>query len=101
MNPILIEPGVKYYLSKQFDNYKLFKERHTYIIVNISLFIFLIAIIIGFIFMSYKGKPNKKELEVKNEKKKQYILSKIKNFQKIKNKFNYNTITNLPNLEKM
>jgi hypothetical protein len=103
MNPTLIEPGVKYYLSKQFDTYKLFKEKHTSIIVNLSLLLFLFVIIFGFIYISYKGKPNKKELDLKNEKKKQYILSKINNFQKIKNQFNYNTntITNLPILEKM
>lgn len=100
-NPNLTEPGVKYFLSNQFKNYKLFKEKYISFFVNISLFIFLAFIIFCFLYFNYKGKLSKHDLQIKNESKRQYILSKINKFQILKNKANYNTITNLPNLEKM
>lgn len=101
MNPILTEPGVKLFLSKQFENYKIFKEKHISLIVNISLFLLLILIISCFLYFNYKGKLTKEEIYEKNEIKKKYILSKINKFKILRNKANYNTITNLPNLEKM
>ena len=101
MNPLLTEPGVKYFLSKQFENYKIFKEKNISLFVNISLLIVLITIIFCFLYFSYRGKLTKTEIAKINETKRQYVLSKINQFQKFKNKSNYNTITNLPTLEKM
>jgi len=101
MNPILTEPGVKIFLSNQFENYKIFKEKHISFFVNISLFLLLLLIIFCFIYFNYKGKPSKEDIYKKNEIKKKYILSKINQYQILRNKANYNTITNLPNLEKM
>ena len=99
-NPILTEPGVKYFLTNQFKNYKLFKENYMSFFINISLLILLSLIIFCFLYFSYKGKLTQKEALIKNEKKKQYILSKINKFNTFKNIHN-NNITNLPNLEKM
>lgn len=101
MNPLLTEPGVKLFLSNQFENYKFFKQKYISFFVNISLLILLILIVTCFLYFNYKGKLTKEEIEKKNELKRAFIISKINKYQTFKNKTNYNTITNLPNLEKM
>ena len=57
-------------------------------------------IILGvFLFYKYKGKLSEEEIEQKELLKKQYILSKIKNFKDSKIKSQQELITGLPHYE--
>jgi hypothetical protein len=101
MNPSLTEPGVKMYLSTQFKKNKLFKDLNYAFIFNLLLFVSLLLLVFCFLYFSYKGKLTTSEIMQKNNEKHNFILSKINKYKKYKQQFNYNTITNLPNLEKM
>jgi hypothetical protein len=95
--PILIEPGVKYFLSETLKQCKDFKEKYYNTIFNISLAAFLFLLIFVILFFKYKGKLTPSEKESKNREKQQYILSKIKNYQDTKLRAQQNLITGLPN----
>ena len=77
--PILIEPGVKYFLSETLKQCKDFKDKYYNTLFNISLAVFLFLLVSLILFYKYKGKLTPAEKESKNREKQQYILSKIKN----------------------
>jgi hypothetical protein len=95
--PILIEPGVKYFLSETLKQCKDFKDKYYNTLFNISLAVFLFLLVSLILFYKYKGKLTPAEKESKNREKQQYILSKIKNYQDTKLKAQQNLITGLPN----
>lgn len=97
--PLLIEPGVKYFLNETLKQCHQFKEKYNNMLFNISLFA-LFCIILGILlFVKYKGKPSVAEIEQKELEKKQYILSKIRNFQDAKRREHQELITGLPHWE--
>jgi hypothetical protein len=75
--PRLIEPGVRYFLSGTLKECRKFKDRNESIIFNISMAGLLFVLIGGFLYYRYKGKLTPAELEIKNTKKKEYIVSKL------------------------
>jgi hypothetical protein len=77
VRPSLIEPGVRYFLNGTLKECRKFKDNYINIIFNISMVVLLIVLIGGFLLYRYKGKPTLAELEVKNRKKQEYILSKL------------------------
>jgi hypothetical protein len=95
--PILIEPGVKYFLNETLKQCKDFKDKYYNTLFNVSLGIFFIILIMLILFYKYKGKLTPSEKESKNREKQQYILSKIKNYQDAKLRAQQNLITGLPN----
>jgi len=96
---MLTEPGVKYFINETLKQCHKFKEQHNNLILNIGLFISF-CIILGIILLyKYKGKLSPEEIEQKEIIKKQYILSKIKNFQDAKIKTQQQLITGLPQWE--
>ncbi len=97
--PMLTEPGVKYFINQTLKQCHAFKERHYNLIANICLlvgFIFVLGIIL---LWKYKGKLTPEEIEEKERLKKQYILSRIRNYQDAKIRSQQQLITGLPQWE--
>jgi hypothetical protein len=97
--PILIEPGVKYFLNQTLKNCHAFKEKYYNLFFNIILFILFFIILALLLLYKYKGKLTNQELEQKETEKKYYILSKIKNYQDAKIRTQQQLITGLPQWE--
>ena len=76
-SPKLIEPGVRYFLSGTLKECRKFKDRNYTILFNISMTALLVLVIGGFLMYRYKGKLTPAEVELKNTKKKEYIISKL------------------------
>jgi len=95
-NPLLIEPGVKYFLNETLKQCRLFKNEHYNFLYNIALLVSLLILLGTILLIKYKGKMTPSEMHVKNAEKQQYILSKIKNYQQARENIHQNLITGLP-----
>lgn len=97
-NPNLIEPGVRYFIGSTLKECKKFKNKYYNNIFNITTLICLTILAIVFFIYRYKGKPSKQELEDKNIKKKEYIISKLHKLANYKQTLSKKTnmITDLP-----
>lgn len=92
MNPLLVEPTIKSIMNLQLNNCKKDKFSKNSIILNGFLF-FMFSVIVGAIlFIQYKGKQNIEEQINRDNKKRNYILSKLQVLQKMKE----SQITNIP-----
>jgi hypothetical protein len=99
VRPMLTEPGVKYFINETLKQCHRYREQYQNTIFNIGL-LFLFFILLGILLLyKYKGKLTPEEIEEKESLKKQYILSKIKNYQDAKIKSQQQLITGLPNWE--
>lgn len=77
--PTLIEPGVRYFLSKSLEQCRRAKDYyHTQTFNFTAGVVFFICLGI-FLFIRYKGKPSPEEVEAKRRREQEYILLKIKN----------------------
>ena len=94
--PLLIEPGVKYFLNETLKQCNEFKNKYNNILFNVLLFISFIIILGAILLYKYKGKLTPMEKEKQNREKQQYILEKIKNFQEAKKQASQDLITGLP-----
>ena len=97
--PMLTEPGVKYFLNETLKECHKFKEIHQNMIFNICLLISFFIILGILLLYKYKGKLTPGEIEQKEQEKKTYILSKIRNYQDAKVKAQQELITGLPHWE--
>jgi hypothetical protein len=97
--PMLTEPGVKYFINETLKQCHIFKENYQHIIFNIVLLVVFFIILGVLLLYKYKGKLTTEEIEEKKLLKKQYILSKIRNFQDAKIKSQQELITGLPHYE--
>ena len=91
-NPTLVEPNIKIILNSQLNHCKQDKFFKNSIILNIFLFLFISSIISCILFIQYKGKQNIEDKINKDNKKRNYILSKLQVLQKMKEK----QFTNIP-----
>ena len=96
--PVLIEPGVKYFLSGTLKECRKFKDKNYTVFFNIYMTCILIVLIGGFLVYRYRGKLTPAEIELKNRKKQEYIISKLNQIAYIrKNQDSIDgTITGLP-----
>ena len=94
--PILTEPGVKYFLNETLKQCHAFKEKYNNMLFNIGFTIGFLIILAIILLYKYKGKLTPEEIEQKETQKKQYILSKIKNYQDTKLREQQQLITGLP-----
>ena len=96
--PILIEPGVRYFIGSTLKECRKFKDRHISIIFNISMTLILLVVIGCFLVYRYKGKLSIMDIEVKNRKTKEYIISKLQQLALYKKQTyqSQNMITDLP-----
>ena len=100
-NPILIEPGVKYFISTTLKGCSTIKETYTNFLFNFCMTVLFIILLSSLLLYKYKGKLSLKEKQLKEHKKQEYILSKLQqlNFhkkQKQKEHVDKEMITNLP-----
>jgi len=93
----LVEPGVKYFISCSLKQCREFKDTYINIIFNISMFVILVLLISGILIYKYKGKMSPIEMEIKNRKKQEYIVSKLQQIALIKKQTSDRLITDLPN----
>lgn len=98
-NPLLVEPGVKYFLDSNLKECRVFKTKFNNILINISLFVCFVIVFSAILFYKYKGKLTDEEINKKNIEKQSYILSKIHNYQEMKKRESQELITGLPNWE--
>jgi hypothetical protein len=96
--PLLIEPGVKYFINSTLKECRKFKDKNLSIIFNISMILFLVVLIGSFLVYRYKGKLTPSELELKNRKTHEYIVSKLHHLALYKKQQyqSQNMITGLP-----
>lgn len=97
--PLLVEPGVKYFLGKTLKQCKDFKDKYNNTLFNILLFVIFLVILASILLYKYKGKLTQTEKEKKDYEKQQYILARIKNFQDAKRIASQELITGLPTWE--
>ena len=97
--PILTEPGVKYFLNETLKQCHAFKEKYNNMLFNIGITITFFIILAILLLYKYKGKLTPEEIEQKETQKKQYILSKIRNYQETKLREQQQLITGLPHWE--
>lgn len=95
-NPVLVEPGVKFFLSKTLQKCSEFKYTHHNFIINLMLSLVFFIVLGGFLLYKYKGKLTPQELAQKDTEKMQYVLSKISNYQMEKKRESQELITGLP-----
>jgi len=92
MYPHLVEKNVLYVMKDQLLECNKKKLYRSNIIFNSVLFVLLTSIISIVLYIKYKGKQDTKKLLEKENKKKNYILSKLQFYQKMKTK----EYTNMP-----
>jgi hypothetical protein len=96
LRPMLTEPGVKYFINETLKQCHQFKEEYYKLNFNIGLLVAFVIILGILLLYKYKGKLTPEEIEQKELEKKQYILSKIRNYQDAKIKAQQKLITGLP-----
>ena len=96
IRPMLTEPGVKYFINETLKQCHQFKEKYHNINFNIGLLVVFFLILGILLLYKYKGKLTPEEIEEKELQKKQYILSKIRNYQDAKTRAQQKLITGLP-----
>lgn len=92
--PMLIEPGVRYFIGSTLKECRKFKDNHISGIFNMALIAMFMVFLGGILLYRYKGQPTRAELEIKNRKKQEYILSKLSQIAVQKN--SQSIITGLP-----
>ena len=96
IRPMLTEPGVKYFINETLKQCHQFKEQYHNLNFNIGLLVVFFLILGILLLYKYKGKLTPEEIEQKEVQKKQYNLSKIRNYQDAKTKAQQKLITGLP-----
>jgi len=86
MYPSLVEPTIKVIMKQQLDVCNKDKFQKNSIVLNIVLGAIIVSIISVILYVNYSGKQDIKVIKERERKKKEYILSKINNYQKMKNK---------------
>ena len=96
IRPMLTEPGVKYFINETLKQCHQYKEKYHNLNFNIGLLVVFFIILGILLLYKYKGKLTPEEIEEKKLQKKQYILSKIRNYQDAKTRAQQKLITGLP-----
>jgi len=95
-HPRLVEVGMKSFLRATLKECHNFKSRHLSTIYNIGLAILFIILFISILYFMYKGRLTPEEKEIKENQKKQYIMTKLMQLSEHKRRNNEKMITNLP-----
>tara|TARA_B100000902_G_scaffold399826_2_gene472834 strand:- start:1593 stop:1937 length:345 start_codon:yes stop_codon:yes gene_type:complete len=94
--PILCEPGMKYFINCSLKESHKIKEKHSSLLFNIIMTIILILIVSCIFYYRYKGRLTQQDIEKKNRKKQEYIVSKLQHMSAIREKNNISMISDLP-----
>jgi len=77
-SPVLIEPGVRYFLSKSLEQCHKVKDYYHTRTFNFTMGVVFFICLGVFLYVRYKGKPTPEEIDAKKRKQQEYILSKLK-----------------------
>ncbi len=94
--PKLIEPGTRYFLNASLNRCSELKNKYYNLVFNITVFIGLLSTIGLILYFKYKGRLSKHDMEIKETQKREYVMSRIKNYQDTRRKEQQQIITNLP-----
>ncbi len=98
--PRLVEHNVKYFLKNVLKNCHTIKQNNYNFYFNSCLLIFFIILFSLILCFKYKGYSTNQELLLKQQKDKEYIMSKLFYYNRVnydnKQKMRNNMITNLP-----
>jgi len=86
MYPSLVEPTIKVIMKQQLDICNQDKYNRNSIVFNLAAGSIILSIIAIILYIKYKGKQNVALTKKREREKKEYILSKINYYQKMKNK---------------
>jgi hypothetical protein len=92
MYPSLVEPSIKYILHSELKNCKEKQFITNSFYLNIISLLFIISFVGFILWLQYKGKQDIKTKIENDKKRKNYILSKLQNYQKMKQR----AYTNMP-----
>jgi len=101
LKPSLVEPTFKYFTDITLKRCHKFKEQYSNFFFNIIVFILFIGGISILLINRYKGKLNTIDIDIKNRKKQEYIISKLQQLALIKKQNNDKLITDLPNFQNL
>jgi hypothetical protein len=96
IKPNLTEPGTMYFLGASLLKCGELKNKHYNLVFNVSVFTALVCTILMVLYFKYRGRLSKHEIEIKENQKREYVMSKIKNYQDTRRKEQQQLITNLP-----
>ena len=88
MYPILVEPEIKYVLNNHLNTLKQINENKKNILFNVLLFLVLVTIIGFTLKLKYKGKQDIQLQRIKENQKKDYILTNLRKYQNMKHPIN-------------
>ena len=91
-SPVLVEPTIKMVLNSELRMSNEYKFEQNSLLLNIGLFIAFVVFFSFFLWYCYKGKQDPFLNQEKEKKKREYILSKLQHYQKMKQE----TFTNIP-----
>jgi purine-cytosine permease-like protein len=94
--PSLIEPGIRNFVTVTLKQCHQFRTNYENYIFNITLAITLILVIACVLYLKYRGKPSLEEKRKRDNIKKEYILSRIQNFQEARDEMHQRLVTDLP-----
>jgi hypothetical protein len=92
MRPVLVEQSIINIMNEQLVICNKNKFMKNSLLFNLGGFLIIILIISIILYIKYKGKQDFKTIKDRENKKRNYILSKLKFYQNIKTK----EFTNIP-----
>jgi len=98
-NPVLIEPGVKYFLCKSLKSCYNVKTKYYEMIFNVGFLLIFISMLGLFILYKKKYKITDIERNKRIKQSKTYLLDKIKRISLETKKKDEELITNIPKFE--
>ena len=90
--PSLVEPTIKKVLNSELRMSNEYKFEQNSLLLNLALFIVFVVFFSFILWYSYKGKQDPFLKREKDKKKREYILSKLQHYQKMKQE----VFTNIP-----
>lgn len=79
--PILVEKNIKYILSNHLNKISIEEDKKKTLFLNIGILVIIVFIVSFTLYIKYKGKQDMNTLKQKEQKKKEYILSRLRKYQ--------------------
>ena len=98
-SPILIEPGVKYFLKETLKQCNFKKKSNYNLMFNIGLFVTFIGLFSGIIYFKYKNKQTPEDKGKIKDIKQYYFLKQIKKIKQMQKEENNKFIASMPKFE--
>jgi uncharacterized membrane protein len=96
MKPSLVESSIRHTLARTLQECHRFKLNHYNVLFNVSLFVVFCILLSLLLVVKYRGKLTENEKQEKENLKKEYILSRIQNFQDANKQISQSLISGLP-----